>query len=440
MATCTERPTCPPGAERSRLPGSLRTRPLLLVLACLVLIASASIGRAAELRGRGFAAIVGNDGAIGLQTPQGTFLYAVDGWFLETSAGLIEHAVAPDIAGPLGNPPTISIHDDSQSAMDVTLRLRLSTWGDKLYADMVVTYADTLTLLRGGLHVRPSAEAQVLLGPRAITSGDTSHNQPQTLYTERVCLSQGPWPEPALLVRGRHEGAGGVEWLSANEILFYDGQVHETRLRRPGHEDLRAWSGTPRGCGDRDSMTIVMQVAHDGPCVFLDTYPAGRQAAFTIVDDADGERADLLLAAYYGCSDTTDASFGTRGICGHGLRTTRTVFASSRLDDVWRRLSRSGVEIALHTPSGGPDSARVIRGTLGGHGGALRRASLGGPQRQPREHRLSRKSPGARESFLRPRCPRGVGDRLCLGRAQPLLWFRRLSRPVRAASHAGPAR
>ncbi|MCK4413380.1 MAG: hypothetical protein KAY32_07550 [Candidatus Eisenbacteria sp.] len=136
--------------------------------------------------------------------------------------------------------------------------------------------------------------------------------------------------------------------------------MHQTVLRRPQYDDLSAHSAASRRAGEGDSLRLRIEIRDGGPLLLVNKFPHGIPAALTIVDDADGEDRGRLLAAYFGTSDTTSPTFGTAGILGHGLRTTRTIFGTSNLEGVWRRLQAAGAEIALHTWSGGPDSAATI--------------------------------------------------------------------------------
>jgi hypothetical protein len=335
----------------------------------LVLLGSASSRPAlAEWRvpcGRDFVLHVDADGDACLLARDGRPVLDLHGWLLETSAGATrlrdcDARVDLDAAG------------DSTVVAIATITPRLVTElryvclprQPALRIDLSVTYGEDLWLAAGGLEVGFDPSLRILSGPWAIAAGEEACNQQQACFTQRVLSVRDMEGGGEFRVHGRHHGARGVELLSPEVWLFYDGEAHCTVLTRPTFEEPREFCDARRVAGQRDRMTVVLDFAAGRSGVGINTFPGTRPAALTIVDDADGECRDLLLAAYFGTSDTTDAGFGRGGLLGNGLRTTRTVFASSRLYDVWDRLYRAGAEIALHTPSGSADSASATRGAL----------------------------------------------------------------------------
>jgi hypothetical protein len=230
--------------------------------------------------------------------------------------------------------------------------------------ELVIDYKDHLELFSGGIALELAPESEVLSGPLAIADLDPSRNQQQTLYTQRVLLARPLFSPTGMLIEGLHNGANGVELLNEQSILYYDGEAHRTVLKRLEFDDTNPHFSVTRSPGDSDTLRAVLSLWDRSPQIFLNKFPGSIPAAFTIIDDADGENRDKLLAAYYGVSDPNDPEFGRGGLLGNGLRTTRTIFGVSRLYDVWDRLYADGVEIGFHTYTGNADSATVTRRNL----------------------------------------------------------------------------
>ncbi|MBP6876061.1 MAG: hypothetical protein KBD56_08330 [Candidatus Eisenbacteria bacterium] len=316
------------------------------------------------LCGRAFVLRVDANGHAALHSPDGRVALDLPGWLLETSSGATRlRDCAARVDEQANADSTIIAITTNSPSWSTELRYVYDRRQSLLQIDLRVTYAVDLWLASGGLEVEPHPLLHILSGPRAIMADDENRNQQQTRFTERVLQARYP-TGTEFCVHGRHYGARGVELLSPRAWLFYDGEAHCTVLARPSLEERHEFSQARRLAGQSDQMTVVLDFGSAGYGVSVNTFPGVRPAALTIVDDADGECRELLLAAYFGTSDTTDAAFGRGGLLGHGLRTTRTVFASSRLYDVWDRLHRAGVELALHTPSGFADSSFATREAL----------------------------------------------------------------------------
>jgi len=87
--------------------------------------------------------------------------------------------------------------------------------------------------------------------------------------------------------------------------------------------------------------------------------PGGARATIVFSEHADESLLEGNLALYFGTSDARSPDFGKRGIVGHGLRTTKTVFFTQLQNPDFKammdRLYRQGVEIGPHTMAPGRD-------------------------------------------------------------------------------------
>jgi len=309
--------------------------------------------------------IVSRNGTATLHTGADGPGLAIAGWFLETGQGLIRLSdFVPDITLPGTADSAVVRITATDDRVAVNLAYVALPARRELRIILAVSYRQPLELTRGGLDVAYDPALELYHGPWAIIARDATRSQPQTLFTQRAILVADPVGGRDFCVHGLQHGARGVELLAEDAILFYDGEVHCTVLRRPTYEEEGEHRAARREAGAQDAMTVVLDLDTARPSVWINTFPGECPAALTIVDDADGERRDLLLAAYYGTSDTTSADFGRGGLLGHGLQITRTIFAASRLHDVWDRLQADGTEIALHTATGGADSADVTARAL----------------------------------------------------------------------------
>lgn len=296
----------------------------------------------------------------------GRTLITIRGWCLETTGGILELAGSPaQVTYSDIDPATAHIRIVTcLPECNLSLRFQLSPDFPRLVADLEVTYHDSLDLISGGLSYDIAGEPVTLAGPLAISSRDSTRNQVQSWFTPRVLRIRWPDRSPGLIIHGSQEDARGVELVAEDRILYFDGELHETVLKRPDYDSHLEHRWVRRGPGDRDTLRAVFCIDNGEPMPIINPYPGRIPAAFTVIDDADGEDEALLLAAYYGTSDRTAADFGQKGFLGHGLRITRSVFASSALYDVWDQLAADGTEIAVHTVSGGPDTAESTRDGL----------------------------------------------------------------------------
>lgn len=339
-------------------------------IACLLLLLGLALGSAAgadlELVGTGCRLITGASGRTLLQSEEGDPLLTVEGWRLETKQGILALSTSPaEIAcTECGSDSAWVSITSSLPECDLSLRLRPSPSLPRVIADLEITYHDSLDLIAGGLVYDLAEDASVLKGLRAISSRDSCCNQVQSCLTPRILQSQWEDHTARVIVHGAQEGAYGVELVAEDRILFFDGELHETILKRPDYDSQLEHRWRRRGPGDRDSLRVVFCVDVHAPLPIINPYPGRIPAALTVIDDADGEREDILLAAYYGTSDLSDPNFGHGGFLGHSLRITRSVFPSSDLYHVWDRLAADGTEIAVHTFSGGPDTADETRAGL----------------------------------------------------------------------------
>jgi hypothetical protein len=125
--------------------------------------------------------------------------------------------------------------------------------------------------------------------------------------------------------------------------------------------------------------TVALRVFPDAPSLpLLLRWPRGRKAAMVFTDHADQSSAQRLGALMFGESTTrspTGRQDEARGMLAHGLVMTKSVFAlphyyyPRQLDDerfvsVLDRVAAAGIEVAVHSVSGGPDPPSTTKMTL----------------------------------------------------------------------------
>jgi hypothetical protein len=103
--------------------------------------------------------------------------------------------------------------------------------------------------------------------------------------------------------------------------------------------------------------------------VIIERWEAGAKAAFVVTDHADRTDPQALRAILYGTSDTAAAEYGKRGFFGHGLKLTKTFFASGKRgtldgDPEIRALAAeivaAGSEVGSHSITERKDSRDVV--------------------------------------------------------------------------------
>jgi len=103
--------------------------------------------------------------------------------------------------------------------------------------------------------------------------------------------------------------------------------------------------------------------------VIIERWQAGAKAAFIITDHADRTDPQALRAILYGTSATTAPESGKRGFFGHGLKLTKTFFASGKRgtldgDPEIRALATeivaAGSEVGSHSITARKDSRDVV--------------------------------------------------------------------------------
>ena len=304
------------------------------------------------------------DGQVLVFSPPGDLLLMIRGWAIETPGGPLRLSdQRPQLIRHDTNWFEIRSESDRLAA---SIRVSGSENSGYVSLELTVSYTSEVEVLAGGLEIELSDDLTIYEGPLAIAEGDASRNQTQTIYTERVLVGASPSRSDGILIRSARRTASGVELLDERRILFYDGEVHRTVLKRPEFEDTAPHVSAIRRSGDADTLRVWIRAWDGRPEPFLNSNPGTIPSAFTIIDDADGEDPRKLLAAYYGTSDVESPEFGTKGLLGHGLRTTRTIFGTSRLFDVWDRLHADGIEIGYHTRSPGADLEPQTRADLVG--------------------------------------------------------------------------
>ncbi len=103
--------------------------------------------------------------------------------------------------------------------------------------------------------------------------------------------------------------------------------------------------------------------------VIIERWEAGAKAAFIITDHADRTDPQALRAILYGTSDKAAPEYGQRGFFGHGLKLTKTFFASGKrgtLDDdpeiraLAAEILAAGSEVGSHSISARKDTRQVV--------------------------------------------------------------------------------
>jgi hypothetical protein len=181
---------------------------------------------------------------------------------------------------------------------------------------------------------------------------------------------QGLWARPApdgrtaLELELDHEGNHPFRPLLACTRRY-------ARIRR-GHLDL-----TVRPAGSLRQLAVLLLLG-ESSLPLLGRFPRGARAAVVFADHADQSSAAKLEALAFGATGAVAAgNLGPQypGLVNRGLSYTKSVFLrqvrgyARQLDSPEYRqlvqlLQRSGVELALHSPSGGPDPRAGLRRLL----------------------------------------------------------------------------
>lgn len=97
--------------------------------------------------------------------------------------------------------------------------------------------------------------------------------------------------------------------------------------------------------------------------------------AMTMTDDSDFQNVSRVSSVYYGTDNINSPDYGNKGLVGHNLKITTTVFTNGGdnngigiVNDTFRTLINSlhnyGYEIALHTPSNLADNRTVVNESI----------------------------------------------------------------------------
>ncbi len=143
----------------------------------------------------------------------------------------------------------------------------------------------------------------------------------------------------------------GIEGISTDRISLYDYKQHFYRKYRPNlnrtdldRNTMPLYNGDTRDFG----FVIFTQKPY---LVEINRWPGTKQAALTIINDADTESQNSLLAVYMGSNNPTNPKYGTEGFIANNIRVSNTIFGQNypALKPVWDTIKAAGSTIGYHT-------------------------------------------------------------------------------------------
>lgn len=190
----------------------------------------------------------------------------------------------------------------------------------------------------------------ILRGAQAIDARNPELNKNLYSFTDRIMQYQ--FKEGALwFAASGYDGCTNSEWLAEDAIVFYHHSLHFARRFNPAtaHFTLRT-DALKRKAGDRDYHSFL--IFEEKPVVLnVMRWPAGKEAALVITNDADGEGLAKLYAVFFGSSNPDSPKYLKQGIIANNIKMTNTVFGASKpvMADAWRDLEAHDIKIGYHT-------------------------------------------------------------------------------------------
>ncbi len=139
--------------------------------------------------------------------------------------------------------------------------------------------------------------------------------------------------------------------------LYSDNSSSHPYFRFPSSNDGKKTAGAPanetiRKAGDTNFIHFEFSLDSNLTPLLKSRQPNGYDAALVISEHADGGNYPRTMAVAYGTDNTADPFFGKRGIVGHGLTWTKSVFILDSGDapiKLFSDLHKAGVEIVPHS-------------------------------------------------------------------------------------------
>lgn len=252
----------------------------------------------------------------------------------------------------------------SYSHPSVDLRIRVSEnrhfHVPAKQVELFAEYHDTLFIrdLAIKTNFTQQQPSYALRGPDAIFSGDPAQNKNLYPFTDRAI--QYVFPETSLwLIGSNYEGCANLDWIAEDRVHLYDNALHFARRYNMNTGNFDALTDTmKRHAGDTNYYSFL--IFEDEPVILkIKRWPADKDAALVITNDADGESPDRMRSVFFGSSDVTSPKYLTQGIIANNLKLTNTVFGASKavLAPLWRELQNHGITIGYHTYSSYADIA-----------------------------------------------------------------------------------
>lgn len=201
-------------------------------------------------------------------------------------------------------------------------------------------------------------QLDVFKGIDAIQGRNQDLNRNITPYSDKVIQYRSPYGS-LWLAASNYAGCYGVEGLTANRIQLYDHSLHFYRRFRPSTQaaDLpRDTMFKPAGSSHSWSLLLFEEPPF---LLSLSRWPAGKDAALCITNDADSESNNRLAAMYLGSSDPASPKYLTSGLIAHGIKVSNTVFGANQpeMQAMWHTIKDAGNSIAYHTYAATADPA-----------------------------------------------------------------------------------
>lgn len=194
-------------------------------------------------------------------------------------------------------------------------------------------------------------------GVAAINAEDAAKNINLVPYTDKV-IEHRMGNDRFWIAASNYRECQNIEGLSLNKISLYDFKLHFFRRFRPSTN----MADLPRDTmykqpGDHENWGFL--VFTEKPLLFTyNRWPAGKQAALAITNDADGEWASRLAPVYFGSNNPANPKYMQEGLIANHIPVSNTVFGINQpvMQDIWDQIYQHGNSIAYHTYQSTEDS------------------------------------------------------------------------------------
>ncbi|MCB5234087.1 MAG: T9SS type A sorting domain-containing protein [Candidatus Cloacimonetes bacterium] len=248
------------------------------------------------------------------------------------------------------------VHSYHNPAMDIhiTLSEKEGFFAKAKQVEISAEYHENISIV--DFRLVPSftntSPKMVLRGAPAIQAQDPAQNKNLYSFTDRII--QYKFEDRSLwFAASGFEGCTNAEWLAEDAIYLYHHSLHFARRydQVAMHFGIRT-DALKRKANDSDYHSFL--IFEEEPIVLdIMRWPAGKQAALVITNDADGEGPACLSAVFFGSSNVNSPKYLKQGIIANNIKMTNTVFGVHKpvMQDLWRALDNNGVKIGYHTAS-----------------------------------------------------------------------------------------